>query len=86
MQIVKCENQHFTQQNQQNGRVAEWLKASDSKLINALFPHLDARGLTRHLLPIKDFIKNSEGSTWPGKGPFLGEQYQIAVSDVVRSL
>ena len=31
MQIVKCGNQHFNQLNQHNGRVAEWLKASDSK-------------------------------------------------------
>ena len=31
MQIEKCENQHFKQLNQHNGRVAEWLKAPDSK-------------------------------------------------------
>jgi hypothetical protein len=31
MQIEKCENQHFNQLNQHKGRVAEWLKASDSK-------------------------------------------------------
>ena len=31
MQIERCENQRFDQLNQCNGRVAEWLKAPDSK-------------------------------------------------------